>query len=413
MRQALGGAEALANVKTFSLNGSVSRNFGERTLQSDVEMICELPDKCLRVARQLGGPVTTTMTDGYNGDEPIREVDRRLPPPPFMTPQDMSPDAVARRRAAMAGHNKEEFARLTIALFGASFSGYPLEFSYIGPDNLDGRAMDALDVKGGKDFSGRLLVDAETHLPAALIWKTPPLIMMTTSQTVMTRRSTGETREVNAPAVDAPRKLPPGAVAVTSTPTPDFAASLPLVERRRQDPEPALLLLFVGKGGHVADDDVVHVPLGGGGTQAIEIGAADLSLRHEPLAVVDAEALRRDQLVHHQFDDGRAQLRRRERPAAGGDADVGDGNRRPGHRLLGHGTRRERHAQEPDNEQADQLPPFHRVLLWGEGAGWTGAGSLRRRETLRVDLRVELDGVDLQVLGQRAVGEVLDPARPH
>jgi hypothetical protein len=233
MRQALGGAEALANVKTFSLNGSLSRNFGERTLQSEVEMICELPDKCLRVARQLGGPVTTTMTDGYNGDEPIREVDRRLPLPPFMTPEDMSPEAVARRRAAMAGHNKEEFARLTLALFGASFSGYPLEFSYIGPDNLDGRAMDGLEVKGGKDFSGRLLVDAETHLPAALIWKTPPLIMMTTSQTVMTRRSTGETREVNAPAVDAPRKLPPGAVAVTSTPTPDFAASLPLVERRR------------------------------------------------------------------------------------------------------------------------------------------------------------------------------------
>ena len=153
--------------------------------------------------------------------------------PPFMTPQDMSPEAVARRRAAMAGHNKEEFARLTVALFGASLSAYPLEFSYAGPDNLDGRAMDALEVKGGKDFSGRLLVDAETHLPAALIWKTPPIIMMTTSQRVMTRRSTGETREVTSPAVDAPRKLPPGAVAVTSTPTPDFAASLPLVEHRR------------------------------------------------------------------------------------------------------------------------------------------------------------------------------------
>ena len=44
---------ALANVKTFALNGSLSRNFGERTLQSEVEMICELPDKCLRVLVKL------------------------------------------------------------------------------------------------------------------------------------------------------------------------------------------------------------------------------------------------------------------------------------------------------------------------------------------------------------------------
>jgi hypothetical protein len=233
MRQALGGDAALAGVKSFSLNGSLKRNLGDRTIQSDVDMICELPDKCVRVARQLGGPITPVITDGYNGDEPIREVDARLPLPPLMGPQDTSPEAVARRRAAQAGHNKEEFARLTIALFGASLAGYPLEFSYAGPDNVDGRAMDALEVKGGKDFSGRLLVDAATHLPVALIWKTPPIVMMTTSQTVMTRRSTGETREVTSPAIDAPRKVPPGAVTVTSTPTPDFVASLPLVERRR------------------------------------------------------------------------------------------------------------------------------------------------------------------------------------
>ena len=233
MRQALGGAEALANVKGFSLNGSLTRNLGERSIQSDVELICQLPDKCLRVTRQLGGPISPTIADGYNGDDPIREVDARLPMPPVMMQQDNSPEAIARRRAAQAGRMKEEFGRLTIALFGASLPVYPLEFSYIGPDNLDGRAMDALEVKGGKDFSGRLLIDAGTHLPAALIWKTPPIVMMTTSQTVMTRRSTGETREVTPPAIDTPRKLPPGAVTVTSNPTPDLMASLPLVERRR------------------------------------------------------------------------------------------------------------------------------------------------------------------------------------
>jgi len=67
------------------------------------------------------------------------------------------------------------------------------------------------------------------------------------------------------------------------------------------------------------------VAIRGDRAQAFEIRAASLLLGHEPLTVVDVKLLGRDQLVHHQLDDRRAELRRRERPATGSDGDVRDG----------------------------------------------------------------------------------------
>lgn len=235
MRQAIGGDAALGAVKAFSVGGSQRQNMGaDRLIDFDIEIVCELPDKCIRMRTQTGLPERVggvTQTDGYNGSEPIRRIDAHGRPGPsdFSTgPQ--TPEAIARRRLADANRNKEEFARLTLALFGASLDGYPLDLTFGGPDQLDGRAMEAIEVKGAGGFAARLLIDAQTHLPAALVWKAAPLAVMSMTSTVTTRN--GQVVNETPKAVDAPRALPPGAVAVNGPPTPGLIAGLAKVEHR-------------------------------------------------------------------------------------------------------------------------------------------------------------------------------------
>src|SRR5262245_49509876 len=82
MRQALGGDVVLGTVKAFAVEGSLRRNLGGRTLESSIEMLCSLPESCLRAATQSGGPFSTTATDGFTGDDVIRSIvsSGRTPP---------------------------------------------------------------------------------------------------------------------------------------------------------------------------------------------------------------------------------------------------------------------------------------------------------------------------------------------
>ena len=232
MRQALGGEAALNAVQTFSVGGSLRANMGERLVDWDIELLCELPDKCIRERTQTGIPGGGfTMTDGYSGSDPIRRIDAHgRPGPKDMAVPPMTPDMMAARKLAAANRQKEEFARLTLALFGASLSAFPLELTSGGPDQLDGRAMEAIEAKGARGFSVRLLVDAQTHLPAALVWKAPPLAVMTTPSIVTTRN--GQVVNSTPPAVDTPKSLPPGSVLVNGPPTPGLIEGLAKVEHR-------------------------------------------------------------------------------------------------------------------------------------------------------------------------------------
>ena len=169
MRQALGGEAALNAVQTFSVGGSLRANMGERLVDWDIELLCELPDKCIRERTQTGIlSAGITMTDGYSGSDPIRRIDAHgRPGPKDMAVLPMTPEMMAARKLAAANRQKEEFARLTLALFGASLSAFPLELTSGGPDQLDGRAMEAIEAKGARGFSVRLLVDAQRSDSAA------------------------------------------------------------------------------------------------------------------------------------------------------------------------------------------------------------------------------------------------------
>jgi hypothetical protein len=177
-REALGGEKKLAAVKTLTATGRTRQVRGDSLVPIEFEIAMELPDKYMRrdeVPAQESGPTTV----GINGDELLQfpvpttpTMPARAGGPPAPTPEQTSAMATAARTARLAGV-RQDFARLTLGMFGASYGNYPLTFTYAGKAEAPQGKADVLDVKGPGGFAARLFINAETHLPIMLTWQPP------------------------------------------------------------------------------------------------------------------------------------------------------------------------------------------------------------------------------------------------
>ena len=68
---------------------------------------------------------------------------------------------------------KQDFARLMLGVFASSLPSYPLTFKYGGVGEAPEGKADVLDVAGPGNFSARLVVQQDTHLPVMLMWQQP------------------------------------------------------------------------------------------------------------------------------------------------------------------------------------------------------------------------------------------------
>jgi hypothetical protein len=66
---------------------------------------------------------------------------------------------------------KQDFARLMLGVLAASLPSYPLTFKYAGVGEAPEGKADVIDVTGAGNFSARLVVQQDTHLPAILMWQ--------------------------------------------------------------------------------------------------------------------------------------------------------------------------------------------------------------------------------------------------
>ena len=192
MREALGGEQRLTALKSVAIEGRVTRPRPDGSSgATDVEMVFALPDKFVTrdVIAQLG-PVQITRRSGFNGADPIEEVDA---PPSMgggMRVMQLGPNAVtpggqatpeqleAQMKVSLLA-SRREFARLSLGMFGGVSAAYPVEFAYAGQaESPDGKA-DILQVTSKDGFAARLFVDAASHLPLMLTWMDKePLRMM-------------------------------------------------------------------------------------------------------------------------------------------------------------------------------------------------------------------------------------------
>ncbi len=182
VRQALGGDQKLAAVKTIVATGRSTRVNGETSgAPGDYEIAMELPDKFMKKeVVAVIGPNAIARTTGFNGDGLIDATDTPQMPNGNLVvrfgPGGAGPNGVLTPEQTAAMHKsamqsaREEFARLTLGMFATSFSAFPLDLTYAGQaESPDGKA-DVIAIKGADGFDAKLFVDGQTHLPLMLSW---------------------------------------------------------------------------------------------------------------------------------------------------------------------------------------------------------------------------------------------------
>jgi hypothetical protein len=169
-RAAMGGDAKLTAVKTLVVSGRTRQVRGDNLVPIEFEIQAELPDKFARrdeYPAQDQGPTVT----GFNGD---RFVQIPAPQPPLARPggpPPPTPQQLEAQARVQLGNAKQDFARLMLGLFAASYPSHPLTFAYVGQAEAPQGRADVVDVKGPGDFAARLFVDAKTHLPIMLSWQ--------------------------------------------------------------------------------------------------------------------------------------------------------------------------------------------------------------------------------------------------
>lgn len=217
-RQALGGEAKLAAVKSFVATGQTRRVRGQNLVPVEFEIDCELPDKYVR-REEIPAQESGITASGFSGNGLIQQPPPAPAPPTPVAPAGatptggraggrapMSPEAA---RLAQVNGLKQDFAKLTLGMFAASFAGYPLAFTVAGRAESPQGTADVLDAKGPSDPTLRLFVSTTTHLPLMVSWTTP---------------ATMANIVVTVPGVK-PTDLPPGAIVVEGPPVPGNTAT--------------------------------------------------------------------------------------------------------------------------------------------------------------------------------------------
>jgi len=168
-RQALGGDKKLTAIKTFTATGRTKQVRGENLVPIEFEIFVELPDKYVR-KDEVPAQETGVTAAGFNGDDLVQDPPpQATPAPPAGAPSGPPRNASAARVVTL----KQDFARLALGMFATSFSAYPLTFTYVGEAEAPEGKADVVDGKGPNNFTLRLFIAKDTHLPLMVSWQPP------------------------------------------------------------------------------------------------------------------------------------------------------------------------------------------------------------------------------------------------
>ena len=175
-RDALGGEKKLSAIRTVSATGRTRQVRGDNLVPIEFEILIELPDKYIR-KDEIPAQETGVTAAGFNGDELVQDP----PPPPAPAMPAPPPGAAARGAvppranpsAARVAALKQDFTRLALGMFATSFPAYPLTFTYVAEAEAPQGTADVLEGKGPNNFTLRLFISRDTHLPLMVTWTAP------------------------------------------------------------------------------------------------------------------------------------------------------------------------------------------------------------------------------------------------
>lgn len=191
------GDKKLDALKTFSVQSSLQRNIGERQMNSDVEIVLDLPDKYLRHETSAGGG-GHTMTfagggvTGFSGERSLQKPGGSIPGGGGMVirmggpgglssgpTEKLTPEQIEQMNRVMVRTAQIEASRLMLGWFAAAHPAAKAQYTYAGEaESPDGKAH-VIDVTNADNFTARLFIDQHTHLPLMVTYQAPQPRMMT------------------------------------------------------------------------------------------------------------------------------------------------------------------------------------------------------------------------------------------
>ena len=192
-REALGGEKKLSAVRTFTATGRTRQVRGNNLVPIEFEINSELPDKFVR-KDEIPAQESDPTTRGFSGDTliqvPLPGAGRggaRPGGPPPGAPAGGPPAAAGRGLGGPTPGGrgpsgppvppivavKQDFARLMLGMFAASFPSFPLTFKYVAVGEAPEGKADILEASGAGNFSARFVIERDTHLPVMLMWTAP------------------------------------------------------------------------------------------------------------------------------------------------------------------------------------------------------------------------------------------------
>ena len=178
------GDKKLEGMKSLSVQASIQRNAGNMQMQTESEMLLEMPDKYLK-SDTSSGMMNMTMSTGFNGDKAILPAGATAAPgggmmirmgngPTMMDPhggEKSTPEQVAEMRRGSLRNSRQEISRLMLGWFAMTHPTLKPQYSYAGEaESPDGKAY-VIDVKDEDGFAARLFIDQNSKLPLMVTYK--------------------------------------------------------------------------------------------------------------------------------------------------------------------------------------------------------------------------------------------------
>ncbi len=197
-RRAIGGKK-LDSIKSLSVQGGAQRNVGNFQMNSDVELLLDLPDKYMKSDTASGGPMTFANISGFSGDRPLQSsapggigpggaMIIRMGPAtaagagpggPLGSGEKPTPEQQAQIDRQLVRSARQEISRLMLGWFATAHPSVAAQYRYAGEaESPDGKAY-VIDVKNADGFAARLFVDEKTDLPLMITYQAPQPRMLT------------------------------------------------------------------------------------------------------------------------------------------------------------------------------------------------------------------------------------------
>lgn len=179
------GDKKLDALKTLSVQASVQRNVSHMQMQTETEMLLEMPDKYLR-SDVSSGMMNMTIATGFNGERAILPAGASHAPGgamvirmgggtaaanPHAGGEKPTPEQMEQMNKGAVRNSRQEVSRLMLGWFAIVHPSLKAQYSYVGEaESPDGKAY-VIDVKDDDGFAARLFIDQSSKLPLMVTYR--------------------------------------------------------------------------------------------------------------------------------------------------------------------------------------------------------------------------------------------------